>query len=91
MKTISLSDAKAQLSALADDVNLTHERVTVTRNGRPTAVIIAPEDLESLEATIELLADPEARVRIAIAEAELARGEGLDEAAVRAMLPRRAA
>jgi prevent-host-death family protein len=32
-----------------------HERVTVTVHGRPAAVLIAPEDLEALEETLEHL------------------------------------
>jgi prevent-host-death family protein len=89
MKTMSLSEAKTHLSEVADDVATTHERVTVTRNGRETIVIIAPDDLESMEATIELLSDRAAMSRIAQSEEEFARGEGLDEQAVRALLSRR--
>jgi antitoxin YefM len=47
------------------------------------------EDLDSLEATLELLRDPAAQQRIAEAEAEIARGEWLDEATVRAMVARK--
>ena len=46
----------------------------MTRNGREYVVIMAAEDLESLEATIELLSDPAAQARIADSEAEVARG-----------------
>jgi prevent-host-death family protein len=75
MKTLPLSDAKARLSEIADEVIRTHERVTVTRNGREAFVILAIEDLESIEATLELLADPDAQTRIAQAEADVAAGE----------------
>lgn len=75
MTIIPLSEAKARLSELADEVHRTHERVNVTRNGREYVVIMAAEDLESLEATIELLSDLEAQRRIAESEAEIARGE----------------
>jgi prevent-host-death family protein len=86
MKTMRLSEAKAHLIEVADDVASTHERITVTRNGRATIVIIAPDDLESMEATIELFSDQPALTRIATAEDEIARGEGLNEQAVRALL-----
>lgn len=33
----------------------THERVVITRNGEPAAVIISPDDLASLEKTVEIL------------------------------------
>lgn len=38
----------------------THDRIIVTRNGCPAAVLISPEELESLEDTLELLSDPDA-------------------------------
>jgi PHD/YefM family antitoxin component YafN of YafNO toxin-antitoxin module len=52
-------------------------------------VLLAAEDLESIEATLELLSDPEARSRIARAEEEVERGDVLDEAQVRALLAAR--
>jgi antitoxin YefM len=74
MRTVPLSDAKARLSEIADEVDRTHERVHVTRNGREYVVLMAAEDLESLEATIELLADQAAMARIREAEADIAAG-----------------
>jgi prevent-host-death family protein len=83
MKTVPLSEAKAHLSEIADEVIRTHERVLVTRNGREALVILSVEDLESIEATMELLADPGAQARLARAEAEIAAGDtySLDEVA----------
>jgi antitoxin YefM len=75
MTTMPLSEAKARLSEVADEVDRTHDRVHITRNGREYVVLISAEDLESLEATIELLADPAAMARIQDAEAAIARGE----------------
>ena len=49
-------------------------------------VLIAAEDLESIEATMELLSDPEAQQRLARSEQDIARGDVLDEAQVRALL-----
>lgn len=86
MTTVPLSEAKARLSELADEVRRTHERVHITRNGREYVVLLAAEDLESIEATLELLADPTAQERVRRSEAELARGEFLDEEDVRALL-----
>jgi antitoxin YefM len=75
MTTLSLADAKAHLSQLVARVSGQHERVYVTVHGRPSAVLVAPEDLESLEETIEILADADAMRRLQASEAELARGE----------------
>jgi prevent-host-death family protein len=86
---VNLRTAKTALSALVDRVESTQERVMITRNGRPAAVLVSPDDLESLEETLDILSDPEALARLREGEAELDRGEGLDEAQLRASLARR--
>jgi antitoxin YefM len=89
MSTIPLSEAKARLSEIADEVGRTHERVHITRNGREYVVLVAAEDLESIEATLELLADAQAQERIRRSEADFARGDVLDEEYVRAVVDNR--
>lgn len=89
MTVMPLSEVKSRFSELAEEVERTHERLTVTKNGHEAVVIMAVEDLESLEATLELLRDPAAQRRIAESEAEIARGEWFDEEAVRAMVRRK--
>lgn len=89
MSTIPLSEAKARLSEIADEVGRTHQRVHITRNGRDYVVLLAAEDLESIEATLELLADPQAQERIAASEADFARDDVLDEQQVRALIDER--
>ncbi len=49
----------------------------MTRNGRDFVVLMSKEDLDSLEATLELLSDPEALARLAQAERDVAAGEGV--------------
>ena len=56
-----LRDVRNHFSDVIDRVEHEHERVTVTRNGRPVAVILSPEDLQDRgERSVELavLADP---------------------------------
>jgi antitoxin YefM len=79
--TIPPADAKARLSALLAEVRDTRERVLITRNGRPEAVLISVSDLEALEGTLDLLSTKGALDEIQAAEAEIARGEavGADE------------
>jgi antitoxin YefM len=89
MTTLPLSEVKARLSEIADEVASTHERVQITKNGREYVVLLAAEDLESLEATLELLTDPKTQGRLVTASAEVLRGEVLDEAAVRELVSRR--
>lgn len=59
MKTLPLSDAKNRLSRIVNDVTERDERVMITRNGRPAAVVISPEEFESWQATIDILSDPD--------------------------------
>jgi antitoxin YefM len=75
MTTFSLADAKAHLSRLVAQVSGQHERVYVTVHGKPSAVLLATEDLESLEETIEILADADAMRRLHASDAELAHGD----------------
>jgi prevent-host-death family protein len=56
-ETIPFTEAKAHLSDLVDRTSREHERFVVTRNGRPAAVLLSPEDLESLEETVDVLQD----------------------------------
>jgi antitoxin YefM len=89
MTTQSLAAVKAHFSQVIDEVSGTHERVTITKNGSPVAVLLAVEDYESLVETLEILSDPEARSAIRQAETEMAGGEIYDEAQVRAALAAR--
>jgi prevent-host-death family protein len=87
MDTLPLSDVKARLSEIADEVDRTHRRVQITKNGRSYVVLIAAEDLESLEATIELLNDPGAAARVEQARRDIESGDattGEDMAALMA-------
>jgi len=87
----SVADAKAHFSELVSRVGSQHDRVTVTVHGRPTAVLLAVDDLEALEETIAVLSDAAALRALAEADSELARGEGENEDALReAMRARRA-
>ena len=60
MTSLPLAEVKAKFSEMIDRVEDTHDRITVTRNGRAAAVIVSPEDLEALEDTLDLLSDPDA-------------------------------
>lgn len=74
-ETLPLSYVKAHLSELADRVEGEHERVVVTRKGRPAAVLLSPDDLESLEETLAVLSDPELMARIREGEAAAEAGD----------------
>jgi prevent-host-death family protein len=81
-KVLPLSDVKARLSELIEEITRTHERLTVTRNGRPVAVVLSTDDLEAIEDTLAILSDPEAVAEIAEARAAIAAGDHSDAAEI---------
>lgn len=84
-----LRAVRDHLSDFIDRAEREHERVVVTRNGRPAAVLIGYEDLAALEETLEILSDADGMAAIHESRAEVARGEivrGVD--AIRALRPR---
>lgn len=71
----SLADVKNRLSEFVDGVERVHGRVVITKHGRPAAVIMSVEDLESLEATLQILSDPKLMEEIRRSEAEIEKGK----------------
>ncbi|MHB1853280.1 MAG: type II toxin-antitoxin system Phd/YefM family antitoxin [Acidimicrobiales bacterium] len=57
---VSLADAKARLSEVVEGIETEHRRVVITKHGRPSVVVLAVEDLEALEDTLEVLSDADA-------------------------------
>ena len=84
MTTLPLTDVKARLNELIDEAVRTNERVTITRHGRPAAVLISVDDLESLEETIFWSGVPGLSDEIAEGRAEAEAGTVLGEAEIRA-------
>lgn len=74
-ETLPLSAVKAHLSEIIDRVEGEHDRVVVTRNGRPAAVLISHDDLEGLEETLAILSDPELMARVRDGAASAAAGD----------------
>jgi antitoxin YefM len=74
MTSLPLAEVKSKFSEMIDRVEDTHDRITVTRNGRAAAVIVSPEDLEALEDTLDLLSDPAAVAQLH--ESQKAHAEG---------------
>ena len=87
----SLAEAKAHLSELVARVGDQHERITVTVHGRPVAVLLGVDDLESLEETIAVLSDATALRALGEADAELARGDAENQDSLAAAMQARRA
>jgi antitoxin YefM len=75
MSTESLREVRDHFREVVARVEKEHDRVTVTRNGRPAAVIVSPDDLAQLEETLEILSDPEALAAIREADAAYRNGD----------------
>jgi len=80
MKTASSTELRANLSAMMDQVNDSHEPLIVTRSkGRPT-VMISLEDYASMEETLYLLSSPKNATRLLEATKSLDEGHGMARA-----------
>lgn len=74
MSVLPVAEARAQLSKIVESAVATHERTTITRNGVPAAVLLSVQDYESMQETIETLADPELMTAIQEGLADIASG-----------------
>ena len=59
VKVLPLSEVKTKLSELIDSVERRDEALTITRNGRPVAIIVSLEEYDSWHETVEILRDPQ--------------------------------
>jgi len=64
MKIMSLSEAKMKLSELVENINATDEEIVITKNGRPAAVMVSPNEFEGWKETIEIKTDKELMAEI---------------------------
>ncbi len=57
METLSLSEAKMKLSELIEKVQSTDAEFVITKNGRPAAVLVSPDEFEGWRETIAIKSD----------------------------------
>jgi prevent-host-death family protein len=74
-ETLPFSEVKAHLSEVADRVELQHDRILVTRNGRPSFVLLSPDDLAALEESLDILQDNELMESLRISRRQAADGD----------------
>ncbi|MHB8294194.1 MAG: type II toxin-antitoxin system Phd/YefM family antitoxin [Acidimicrobiales bacterium] len=89
MTTVPLGAAKDRLSQYVADVERTHDRVMISRHGRPAAVLVSPDDLAALEETVDVLTTPGAREAVEEGLADLEAGRVADNESLHARFARR--
>lgn len=71
-----LAEAKNRLSEVVDEVEREHGRLVITKHGRPAAVLLSIDDLESLEETLAVMSSPRLVADIRDGLADLDAGAG---------------
>lgn len=71
---MALRDVKNRLSEVVDQVERQHDRVVITRHGKPAAVVISADDLASLEETLEIVSRPALVTQVRDSLTEMAEG-----------------
>jgi antitoxin YefM len=88
-KTVPVREFRTHLEELLDEVADRREHVTITRHGRPAAVLVPVDEYEALEETAAILSDEDTLAAIRRGLDDLAAGDVVslgqvrDERAVR--------
>jgi antitoxin YefM len=92
VQTLPISKVKDRLSELVDAASLTHEQVTITKNGSPAAVLVGADEWESIQETLFWLSQPGIHESIAEARSDIEAGRTYSEEQIRAEfgVPKRA-
>ncbi len=85
METQPLALVKANLSRFIDAVEGTHERVTITRNGKRAAVLISADDLDGLLETLDILRNADTVANLRQGETDITRGDSTGLADAKAL------
>ncbi|MFI0454039.1 type II toxin-antitoxin system Phd/YefM family antitoxin [Actinomadura sp. 6N118] len=90
MTTLPVAEARQQFSSLVEEAVKTHQRIRVTRNGRPAIVMIADDDFEAIMETIEVLSDRDLMRDVAASRADAEAGRYLTGDEMAAIMAARA-
>jgi antitoxin YefM len=90
VEQMALKDVKNHLSEVVDKVEREHERVVITKHGRPAAVVVSVDDLESLEQTLDILSRPALikQIRESVDDLQGEGAEALSKDEALALIPR---
>ena len=78
-KTLTITEAKKKLLELVEEMDQMNERITLTKNGIPTAVMMSLDDYDSLIETLEILSDPKILKSLQKSRQQKKMGELLDD------------
>ncbi len=84
MQTLPISKVKDRLNELVDATSITHEQITITKNGSPAAVLIGAEEWDSIQEALFWLSQPRIHKSVAEARADIAAGRIHTEEQIRA-------
>ena len=73
-KIVPFTEARSNLTELLDDLEQRHEHVLITRNGRPSAVMLSADEYESLEETLDVLQDKDLLDALKRSERDVSQG-----------------
>src|SRR5256712_2379876 len=73
-KILPFTEARTHLTELLDEIERVHEHVVITRNGRPSAVVMSQAEYESLIETLEILGDAQLMADLAASDEDVAAG-----------------
>lgn len=57
MRVLPLSEVKVRLNRLVDEVREKEEEILITKNGRPAAVLLSADEVESWKETLAIKSD----------------------------------
>ena len=76
-KTLPVTEVREKLTNLVDEVNDKFEQIVITKNGRPRALLMAVDEFDSWQETIEILSDKKLMCDIAQAEKDYKEGKAI--------------
>jgi prevent-host-death family protein len=74
MTTGPVTETREKFSEIIENVVSTGQEYTVTKHGKPIAVLIGYEEYEALIETLNILSDDESMSALAEAESDIAEG-----------------
>jgi antitoxin YefM len=74
MTTVPSTELREKLSDVLDDVDTTGAEYTITRHGRPVAVVLSYDEYEAMIETLNILSDAETMAAIAEGDEDLVDG-----------------